>query len=407
MIASFNDEDTLILCVVPANTPSLMADSAIGKALSLGKLNKTVLCLTKCDQITDNDTFQRCVIDRVRPFVNKEIIDCGLESLAGVVATAHLNNPDPEQERTFFESSFTDPTPKGQYLKENLMKERLLSSNVGRLLVLLFGNHLTSQWRPNVITVIEELIRSQKNQLALLGTDPNQLSPSVILEEVFSKLDLQLIMDAVFQSTKDVLVSARPGAEILSQPKYTCANPPLVQAVNYHKRFLQNIVQVAKICCGGPGKTELRDRLIKAICVRIGEVFEQQENKTLMIGRFENIKQCLFDIIERLILDIKQIELDNQFFEACCVNATVQSSTRLFSYGELWDSLEAEIVMAVSVRVDKVMEDLKPEVAAKESIKEEKDKLMEERSNIAEKRQQFIRNLEQLHQDSQKILKRE
>ncbi len=85
MVDSFNDPDTLILCVVPATIPALKTNIAVDKVRKLNKSHKSILCLTMCDQVTNPEVMQNFILDRV--MLSEE-----MREFAGVVATARLRS---------------------------------------------------------------------------------------------------------------------------------------------------------------------------------------------------------------------------------------------------------------------------------------------------------------------------
>ena len=74
------EEDTLVLCVVDATTPSLDSSIAVKMVRGSAKLPSTILALTKADLIRDEESTVEHIFERV---LNRSKEMAELSSLAG------------------------------------------------------------------------------------------------------------------------------------------------------------------------------------------------------------------------------------------------------------------------------------------------------------------------------------
>lgn len=62
-------QDTLVLCVIDANTAAdLERSAALKEITAAGKISKTILALTKCDEVTDVDAILDKIFDPLADF---------------------------------------------------------------------------------------------------------------------------------------------------------------------------------------------------------------------------------------------------------------------------------------------------------------------------------------------------
>ena len=79
-LVNLQEEDTLVLCVVDATTPSLDSSIAVKMVRGSAKLPSTILALTKADLIRDEESTVEHIFERV---LNRSKEMAELSSLAG------------------------------------------------------------------------------------------------------------------------------------------------------------------------------------------------------------------------------------------------------------------------------------------------------------------------------------
>jgi hypothetical protein len=391
MITRFNDEDTLILCVVAATTGALMNDTAVGKALTLGKLNKTLLCLTKCDQIQDVDTAERCIFDRI--LKGSELEDCGLSGLVGVAATACLNGKSADQGKYF-----TDilKQVKSEHIQRMIteLPSWLGSSNVLRLLDSLFFDHTEIKWKPGALVGIAQLTTEQQNQLTALGPDPGSVTPNQVFNEVFARLNMNNILTAIDAHAKkdnqSPSAETLPQLNFLSQPKIDLITPLEVTTVDNYHQYQNQVAQFNSRFCD---TSEYRLWLIKLISDEIEKVFTAQDDPTLKIGRFAKFKQLLMDMVKQKIMDKKNSENDKNDY----LQEARHCSVLLRSFDENWKILHAAAGVVLSSRAVKTLNGL---TAFVESVKE---KPLVECPEVAGLRKKYTQHLNALDNHKKNI----
>lgn len=370
MVDSFNDPDTLILCVVPATIPALKTNIAVDKVRKLNKSHKSILCLTMCDQVTNAEVMQNFILDRI--MLSDEMQELGFAQFAGVVATACLQTTSSRQkEKQYFEDMFNEIS---EYRRENNIPDEiatyknelmgnLMSTNIIRLLDRLFHGHITSEWCPNVLTRINEMIAEQERLLAQLGKNPGDCTPHEILEEINSRLSKQTILNEVSNTVKTMMQSIQPDDSVLACEKQSIdafTSDEIARAMTFQEAVGAACRRFAVTEENAVGRvSELRAAVIASINNTIATVFEQQENKQLMIQRFEDFKKRLASAVDASVNDPKGREQDENSF-ITSVNFTLANhSMYLFSYRKLWNNLQQHAALLFSVRAESAVRQLR------------------------------------------------
>jgi hypothetical protein len=213
-----------------------------GKGEGVNKLDKTILCLTMCDQVQDPEMMRYCVLDRI--LRKEELQKEGLTGFAGVVATANLHKTR-EIEQRYFDEMF-DALPSSLLpLKPSLMGN-CMSTNIIRVLDRLFHGHIEQEWCPNVLNGIQAMINTQDAQLKLLRTDPASLTPLQIWQEVRSRLSEEIFLNATYNALKTDFDRIKPTA-LIAAGKHETETPFTLQEVVHSRDFQKNIESLSII----------------------------------------------------------------------------------------------------------------------------------------------------------------
>lgn len=334
---------------------------AVAEVINMGKVKKTILCLSMCDRVeSDPEQIKFMITDRI--LGKEEMANLGVhEGFSGVVATAKLDKTR-EQEKEFFENMIKS-LGEGieEHYREGLM-ENCTSSNIIRLLDRLFHNHMETTWCPNVLDRIEEMIKKEEIKLRALGTDPSLIETVDVWNEVESCLNTDLILRSVHDAVNKSLESITPSAAVMDV-KF---DGPVACTTEKAKLMVEFATAVELSCkmftpsstssTGGTASSELQNIVAKAIIENIEEVFRKESNKELMIQRFVYFKDLLTDAIRKYIFDSNATSEDQNYFALTASYTLSQLSCRLTrNYRELWENLQYQANCIFSMRAMKVI----------------------------------------------------
>jgi GTPase SAR1 family protein len=397
MVDHFNDPDTLILCVVPASTSALNSNLAVAKVKAMNKLDKTILCLTMCDQVQDPEMMRYCVLDRI--LRKEELQKEGLTGFAGVVATANLHKTRDIEQR-YFDEMF-DALPSSLLpLKPSLMGN-CMSTNIIRVLDRLFHGHIEQEWCPNVLNGIQAMINTQDAQLKLLGTDPVSLTPLQIWQEVRSRLSEEIFLNATYNAVKTDFDRIKPTA-LIAAGKHETETPFALQEVVHSRDFQKKIDEICQLFTENrhEGVSALRLLVSNSIRDEIINVFDNEENPDLMISRFEHFQGLLSRAIQQKMSDSVGIEADEALFMTSIQFTSAHISTTLYTYADLWKNLQHQSAMILASRAKCITDSIEGFVTG---INGNNLTTLQETEAIARKRQEFLAQLRTLKDQYQNI----
>lgn len=201
LVASYiQDPDTLVLVVVPATTPRLTANQAIGLVMEVGKQDKAVICLSMADLLQPCDIEEK-LVKRLLNQTDELILD----NWAGVVAIINRNHKDAKslqevnvEEYDFF-SKLLEGAPPQYKMHAKTIRSSVTVEQVIRRLDQLFHRHICDHWKPRALRRIKEEIATQVKNLEELGCDPDVVDPNEILGELQWKLLTQVCPSNYFQ----------------------------------------------------------------------------------------------------------------------------------------------------------------------------------------------------------------
>ena len=187
------EEDTLVLCVVDATTPSLDSSIAVKMVRGSAKLPSTILALTKADLNRDEESTVEHIFERV---LNRSKEMAELSSLAGCVAVVNRLHRDKVSlveaeaaEEAIFNELFEDPAeayaPKTvqQQLRQNTTTAQLIAK-----LDHIFSAHIKQSWMPSVLQSIQDTMTQITDQVGDLGPSPDAVAPAKLLEVLTLKV---------------------------------------------------------------------------------------------------------------------------------------------------------------------------------------------------------------------------
>ena len=177
-----NQPNTLIICVIPANTTRLTANQALGMVNDANKTKDCLIVLTMVDLLHNDDI--ELFIDRIL-MKNNEIKKLNIKKVIGVIS--HKNKDI--NENVWFENNLLNTIENDNDLindiKKNITLENLLIS-VDEM----FNDFISTNWKNDAINKTNQQILKLENELNELGKD-------ITFNEIF-----QLIRGEMFKDIK-------------------------------------------------------------------------------------------------------------------------------------------------------------------------------------------------------------
>jgi hypothetical protein len=182
-----NQPNTLIICVIPANTTRLTANQALGMVNDANKTKDCLIVLTMVDLLHNDDI--ELFIDRIL-MKNNEIKKLNIKKVIGVIS--HKNKDI--NENVWFENNLLNTIENDNNLindiKKNITLENLLIS-VDEM----FNDFISTNWKNDAINKTNQQILKLENELNELGKD-------ITLKELFELIKPEIITGTIFETFK-------------------------------------------------------------------------------------------------------------------------------------------------------------------------------------------------------------
>ena len=157
-----NQPNTLIICVIPANTTRLTSNQALGMVNDANKTKDCLIALTMVDLLHNDDI--ELFIDRIL-LRNNEVKNLNIKKIIGVIS--HKNKDI--NENVWFDnnllSTINDISLINE-IKQNITLENLLISVDN-----MFNDFISNNWKNNAIVKTTMQINKLENELAALGKE--------------------------------------------------------------------------------------------------------------------------------------------------------------------------------------------------------------------------------------------
>lgn len=182
-------ENTIILCVAPATTPRLTSYIPISMIKKHNKCDKSMLALTMCDRVQEEDVFDLIVkrlINQSDELNGLNFVDC-----VGVVnrSNNNINLCDNEKkEKKWFEENVIENMPEDFENEEKLidsMGSEMLVNNI----IDIYNKYIESSWVPKTITMYENELKNANEKLNNIGPET---CPEVI-SQLFATMTNEVI----------------------------------------------------------------------------------------------------------------------------------------------------------------------------------------------------------------------
>lgn len=265
-----NQPNTIIICVIPANTTRLTANQALGMVNDANKTKDCLIALTMVDLLHNDDI--ELFIDRIL-MKNNEIKKLNIKKAIGVIS--HKNKDI--NENVWFENNLLnniDDNSLKEEINKNITLENLLIS-VDEM----FNDFINTNWK-------NDAINKTNNQIIKLEKELNELGKDITLKELLDFIKnniLNRLYDNPLSFTKD------PNDKYeYNYNNYLKYNEDMEHIINKYEEYKNN--------------------MIKNIVININNLFEI--NNEYKLARFEKLRHYLNKEYSRIVINhFKHIDI--------------------------------------------------------------------------------------------------
>ena len=192
-----DDPETLLLCVIPADSASLDSSLALSMIHDSRNAPNAIVALTKADKLDlhdPDDIKNQLFLPLLRGLGSPEL-DC-LHSFAGCVAVSNRKHHNTlslvqqrEVEAALFEKILATAT--GEFATDEVkqkLRENMGSKQLIMQLAAMYRKHIVTRWVPKAIEDAKALRDSTRDKLGDLGTSPQEISIQELLANVQTKV---------------------------------------------------------------------------------------------------------------------------------------------------------------------------------------------------------------------------
>lgn len=183
-----NKPNTLIICVIPANTQRLNSNQALGMINDANKTKDCIICLTMVDLLHNDDI--EIFIDRIL-VKNNEVKNLNIKKIIGVIS--HKNKEI--NENVWFDNNLLNNIDDNSLkidIKKNITLENLLISVDD-----MFNDFISTNWKKNAINKTNQKILELENEYNNLG---KEISLKELFEFINPEIHKNIIQDFKFPS---------------------------------------------------------------------------------------------------------------------------------------------------------------------------------------------------------------
>lgn len=192
-----DDPETLVLCVIPADSSSLDSSDALRMVTDYGHAPSTIVALTKADKVDLNDPDDiknQLFLPLLRDLKTPEL-EC-IHSMGGCVAVSnrkHQNTVSLFQQREIEAALFDKilATATGEFATDDVKQK--LSQNMGSTQLILqlaamYRKHIVTVWVPKAIEDAKGLRDQTRTALGKLGRPPHDIAIEEVLADIQTKV---------------------------------------------------------------------------------------------------------------------------------------------------------------------------------------------------------------------------
>lgn len=266
-----NQPNTIIICVIPANTTRLTANQALGMVNDANKTKDCLIALTMVDLLHNDDI--ELFIDRIL-MKNNEIKKLNIKKVIGVIS--HKNKDI--NENVWFENNLLnniDDNSLKEEINKNITLENLLIS-VDEM----FNDFINTNWKNNAIN-------KTNNQIIKLEKELNELGKDITLKELLDFIKTNSNFNRLLQ----------PRLAFIDDP-----NDKYEYNYNNYLKYNEDMEHIIN------KYEEYKNNMIKNIVININNLFEI--NNQYKLARFEKLRHYLCKEYSRIVINhFKHIDI--------------------------------------------------------------------------------------------------
>ena len=183
------DKGTMVLLVVPATESSLVNDAAMEVVRTAGKQSRTILALTKCDDVNP-DMVEELLLDRLlRKAVDLQDQD-KLFGCVGVINRTHKDKVTLDQaaaqEPASFEAKLGTALASLTAEQQSHIQASITVTQLIKRIDEMFHADIVKYWKPWALQQLEPKLEAADAELKKLGPPVEQLSAQQVLQGVIN-----------------------------------------------------------------------------------------------------------------------------------------------------------------------------------------------------------------------------
>ncbi len=233
-------ENTLIICVIPASTPRLTSNQALGLIIDAKKTKDCIIALSMIDLLHDDD---------IEVFINRilmksdEVNELDIYNIIGL-----SNNVSIDEKKWFSENILA-------YVTDNDIKKQIIAKitleNLIKSVDMMYDNYIKLNWKEKAIATAQDKIKLLKNQYKELGDENlditevyNFIKEQIKLNEIFSETIINEIIDNFYDEPNGYVVGNE--LEYYNDNGYFNCNNDLQEVVENYAIFKNQIKENIK-----------------------------------------------------------------------------------------------------------------------------------------------------------------
>jgi GTP-binding protein EngB required for normal cell division len=190
------NENSIILCVVPATTPRLTSCQSIALINEMGMEQHTILALTMCDRLLE-DNIEELLVKRIIN-LSDEVQNLNFAGYVGVLNRTHLDMRKLDENDTFEKKWFTENIinniPDDYQNYKNEIINNLTISNLIIKIDNLYNDFIYYNWKPKIINKLCNKLKKLKVNYDDLGLPIEQIPNYMnIIKQTIKNLMYNLI----------------------------------------------------------------------------------------------------------------------------------------------------------------------------------------------------------------------
>ena len=264
-----NQPNTIIICVIPANTTRLTANQALGMVNDANKTKDCLIALTMVDLLHNDDI--ELFIDRIL-MKNNEIKKLNIKKVIGVIS--HKNKDI--NENVWFKNNLINN------IDDNSLKEEVIKNiTLENLLISvdeMFNDFINTNWK-------NDAINKTNNQIIKLENELNKLGKDITLKELLDFIKINSNFNRLYDNPLSFTNNNYYKYNYCNYLKY---NEDMEHIINKYEEYKNN--------------------MIKNIVININNLFEI--NNQYKLARFEKLRHYLCKEYSRIVINhLKHIDI--------------------------------------------------------------------------------------------------